>query len=57
MGKALNIDAVVVASEVAEMCQAFRLGEQGTRLQGNAADGWLSLMFDGAPAANAREFT
>ncbi len=57
MGKAPDFDAVVVASEVAETCQAFRLGEQGSRLQGNAADGWLILVFYGGPAAKAREIT
>ena len=57
MGKAPNFDAVVVASEVAEKCQAFRLGEQGSHLQGIAADGWLSCVLDEAPAANTRELT
>ena len=46
-----------MAADVAELCQAFRLGEQGSRLAVIEADGWLSFLFDGAPAAKSRELT
>lgn len=57
MGKVPTLFGAVMAADVAELCQAFRLGEQGSRLAVIEADGWLSFLFDGAPAAKSRELT